>query len=424
MNLLSSRTGRKLLFGALYLSEGAPIGFIWWALPTRLRVAGVSVEEITALTSLLVLPWVFKFLWAPLVDTLRSHRWTICSWIITTQVLMGMSLLPLLWLDLHNNFALVIPLLVLHAFAAATQDASIDALSIASVPSDERGAVNGWMQAGMLTGRALFGGGALLVATTIGEQGVILLLAAVIWSSMVLVILTKSENKDEINRGVSVSHRWRDFFLNLGAASKQQTTWLGLLFAFISAAGFEAVGAVAGPYMIDKGLTQQDVGLFFGVAGVGGMLGGALVGGYISDKIGRQQLVATFLLLFVVNIVAIALLDGVMIHETRVGIVLLLSMLYVFIGMFTAASYALFMDITDPHLGATQFSAYMGATNGCESWAAAAVGKLHSAFGYPIAFMVMAVVSLCSLPALPRLRERKTGGGRETTEVANPADIQ
>ena len=58
MDLLQTSTGRKVLFASLYLSEGAPIGFIWWALPTKLRMEGYPVDEITKFTSILVLPWV------------------------------------------------------------------------------------------------------------------------------------------------------------------------------------------------------------------------------------------------------------------------------------------------------------------------------------------------------------------------------
>ncbi len=407
MNLLSTPTQRKILFGSLYLSEGAPIGFIWWALPTKLRVAGVPVEEITAFTSLLVLPWVFKFLWAPLVDTLRSSRWTLRSWIITTQAAMGVSLLPLLFLTLQRDFAIVIPLLLLHAFAAATQDASIDALSIATVPASERGTINGWMQAGMLAGRSLFGGGALLLTERVGEQAVVALLIIVVWSSMVLVILlpkawipTKSETAVEINEASTGSQRWNEFSLRLKEALQQKTTWFGLLFALFSAAGFEAVGAVAGPYMIDRGISSEEVGFFFAVPVVVGMLGGALLGGYVSDRIGRRRSVAIFLVLFVVDIMALAASDVMLGSESGWWIVVLLATLYFCIGMFTASSYALFMDITNPQLGATQFSAYMGATNACESWSAFAVGKLNVSYGYPAAFLVMSAVSLVSLPML------------------------
>jgi len=56
MSFFHQRPGRIALFTLLYLSEGAPIGFIWWALPTLLRTAGVSVPKITELTAMLVLP--------------------------------------------------------------------------------------------------------------------------------------------------------------------------------------------------------------------------------------------------------------------------------------------------------------------------------------------------------------------------------
>lgn len=42
--LLESARGRTAVFTVLYASEGAPIGFIWWALPTLLRSADVPVS--------------------------------------------------------------------------------------------------------------------------------------------------------------------------------------------------------------------------------------------------------------------------------------------------------------------------------------------------------------------------------------------
>ena len=160
MNPLGTPRGRTVLFTFLYFSEGAPIGFIWWALPTTLRSQGVSVEYITLLTSTLVLPWMFKFLWAPLIDLTRLQQWTLRSWIVTMQGVMGVSLLPLFLLDSWHAIFSVYPFLLIHAIAAATQDAAIDALAIATVPEQERGSLNGWMQVGMLAGRSLLGGGA------------------------------------------------------------------------------------------------------------------------------------------------------------------------------------------------------------------------------------------------------------------------
>ncbi len=154
VSLLNQRQGRIALFTLLYLSEGAPIGFIWWALPTILRTAGVGVPKITALTAMLVLPWVFKFLWAPLVDAMRTPRWGFRAWIISAQLAMGATLLPLIWLDPAGHFQWWGVLLLFHAIFAATQDVAIDAMAINLVPEHQRGTLNGCMQAGMLVGRS------------------------------------------------------------------------------------------------------------------------------------------------------------------------------------------------------------------------------------------------------------------------------
>lgn len=412
MNLLATPWGRRLLFGALYLSEGAPIGFLWWALPTRLRVAGVPVETITALTSLLLIPWMFKWLWAPLVDSLRSGRWSLRSWIVSSQVLMGLTLCPILLLDLHLDFPLVYALLLVHAFAAATQDVSVDALCIATVPSRERGSINGWMQAGMLVGRGALGGGALVLAGVIGDAGVVLLLIGVIWFSMALVLFVTRGNAPAAE---TAQWRFQKFTASLGAALRRKSTWLGLLFAAVAGAGYEAVGAVAGPFLIDRGMSKESVGVFFGVPVILAMMTGALVGGILSDKMDRRRSVALYLVLMSAVIGMIALADVVWDGEAKGLLVGGLGMMYFCIGLFTAASYAMFMDMTDPQLGATQFSAFMGATNLCEAWAGFTVGRLIAAFGYPAGFVVMAIVPLLMVPVLrsmgkESLQQGRTGG--------------
>ena len=74
--------------------------------------------------------------------------------------------------------------------------------------------------------------------------------------------------------------------------------------------------------------------------------------------------------------------------------------MYFFVGMFIASSYALYMDQTNPKIGATQFSTYMAATNGCESWTVWMAGIITGFGGYAAAFLAMSLVSLLSLFAL------------------------
>ncbi|HVS11019.1 MAG TPA: MFS transporter, partial [Planctomycetota bacterium] len=388
MDLLSRPRGRKLAFALLYFSEGAPIGFLWWALPTLMRERGVALEEIGALVSLLALPWALKFLWAPLVDLLRGPRWTLRGWIVASQAVMALSLAPLAWLLPRMELGMITAALLVHALAAATQDVAIDALAIRATPAAERGSLNGWMQTGMLTGRALFGGGALLARDALGERTTILLLGAAVVATMPVALACRDRS---LAAGASAS--LAEFGGRLRRAFAQRGTWAGLAFAAIGGAGFEGVGALAGSYLVDLGHGASSAGWFFSAPAVLLMIAGSLLGGRFSDRAGRRASIAASLLATVVAVAAVALVPRIA-PGSGAAVFVPLGALYLAIGLFTASSYALFMDLTDPRLGATQVSAFMGATTLCESWAARLASLAAPRFGYPAAFLGLALVSL------------------------------
>jgi len=391
---------KRLFFAMLYMSEGAPIGFLWWALPTLLRARGVAVESISLLVSLLAIPWALKFLWAPAVDLRRSVRWGTRGWILASQLLMGLTLLPLAWLDWTADFALVVTFLVMHAFAASTQDVSIDALCIRSTSEQERGVINGWMQAGMLVGRSVFGGTTLILVDVLGTSGMVFLLVGTLW--MVSLAVLAFDKRDETE---SVAPSLSDYRARIMSVLRKRTTWLGLLFAGIGGAAFEGVGSVAGPFLIDAGYATSSVGFFFAVPSVLAMMLGALGGGWIADAMERTKAVRLTLLGVVLIVLGLSLHAGLGDASNPAITLPLLAALYLAIGLFTASSYALFMDLSDRSLGATQFSAYMAATNGCEAWSAFAVGRLVGPFGYPVAFLLLAAVSVSSLPIIGKLKD-------------------
>ncbi len=400
MDFLATPGRRKLLFGGLYLSEGAPIGFIWLALPTRLRDEGVDIRQITWLTALLVLPWTFKFLWAPLVDLCQSPRWTLRHWIVTTQCLMGATLVPLLWLDPVTHFGLLAGLLLVHALSAATQDVSIDALCISVMDGTERGQYNGWMQAGMLMGRALMGGGALVLTRYIGPTAVVTLLVAITMSSMLLVLGSRVEIKEAAGPRTGV------VFRSAMAAIRQRATWFGLAFALVGGAAFKSLEVVYGPFLIDRGYEKAEIGWFSAGPMISAMIAGSILGGWVADRVGRRRFVAIALVWIVTSILCLAVSDLKNDGGRGYQLLGLLACTAFGIGLFTAASYAMFMDITHPAIAATQFSAFMGATNGCESWSSFAVGRIIAGQGYPMGLVVMCLVSLAALPLLFGLRSQ------------------
>ncbi|MGI9012902.1 MAG: MFS transporter [Phycisphaerales bacterium] len=396
-----SRWKRNFLFAALYFSEGAPIGYIWWAMPTRLRAAGMPVEDVAALVAMLTLPWAFKFLWAPAVDALRTRRWGYRCWVTAAQILMGLTLLPLALMPLGDVVEIAAWLLLAHAFCAATQDVAIDALAVSSVAEHDFGKVTGWMQAGMLIGRAIFGGLALAAESWIGGQAVVLILVLCIWFSIFFVWRMPAITADR-DGGENAAQR---FVQSLLRALMRRSTWIGVAIALTVGAGFEAVGGLMGPWLIDQDATQEAIGFFLAVPVVGCMIVGALAGGWLADRLGHRTLIRWSVMAIAAGVVVLLLTS--MAGGPTWAVMLAALPVYLCTGALTASSYALFMDLTDPAIGGTQFSAFMGAMNLCEVWAVAAAGRLAGMYDYTMAFAVIAAASLIALVFLPMLKEAR-----------------
>jgi MFS family permease len=398
LSLLNHKTGRSLIAFAFYFAEGVPIGFIWWAMPTLLRQSGVGINRIGTFTALLTLPWVFKFLWAPLVDLLRSSRFGFTQWIGFAQVMMCLSLLPLAFIPLEGNLVWWTVLLLLHSLCAATQDVAVDALVINVVAQKEKGLLNGYMQAGMLLGRSLFGGGALVFVSQAGLPFTIIFMILAILATMALLPFIKEPPSIHLKRD-----RLLNFKINFREGFRSRRTWYTLAFALTAAAGFEATGALAGPFLTDKNTSLETIGFFFGIPVVLSMLAGGFLGGFLCDRMSRKGSVALFLTGFVLMVLSVSAVDWLAGDAPDYLWIILLSGMYFFTGMFTTASYALFMDVTNPRLGATQFSTYMAATNGCESWSVWVAGGIAASCGYGLAFAAVCAVSLLSLLFLKRI---------------------
>jgi len=406
LGLLDTPRGRRLLFAALYASEGAPIGYLWTALPTKLRQEGVPIEEVAALASLITLPWTLKLLWAPLVDALRSRRTGLRPWIVGAQIAMAVSLLPLFALDPRAQWHAFVACLLVHATCAATQDVAIDALAVKHVPPGERGSATAWMQVGMVLGRAAFGGVALMAERRLGEDVVLAALIGAIVLSSALAWLAGDAGRPGPS---ALRQRMASFLDGLRAALGRQTTWLGLGFVTLAGAGMEATSALAGPLLVDRGFDQEAIGRFFALPVVVVTVLGVLVGGRLSDRLPRVRVAGAALLAVggSVGLVAVcAVPDGTL---PPVRLLAALAFAYLLFGVLTAASYALMMDLTDPQLGGTQFSAYMGAVNLCYVWSAASAGRLAGSLDYAQALAILAGASLLGLALLPAISRRPPG---------------
>jgi MFS family permease len=180
---------------------------------------------------------------------------------------------------------------------------------------------------------------------------------------------------------------------------------LGLVCAVLAGLGYEAFGAVVGPFLQSLGYSKVVVGWFYTFS-LFAMGAGSLLGGKIADRIGHYRV-------YLFSILAIFAVIGVIVtaaqtvpHLQLLNIALGLA-IYFFIGVMISSSYAFFMDISDRSTDkATTFSLIMAGTNACEAIASFGIGRLIPMLGYPIAFFVMGVFSLVSVPFLKMNREK------------------
>jgi len=397
--LLKSDSSRKLsLFAFLYFCEGAPIGLVWWALPPELSSRGIPIETITLLTGSLAIPWALKFLWGPVIDRLRFPGLTYPRWVGFFQIGMAISLVPIVFSGGADNELLWLCLLC-HAIFASAQDVATDAWAIQISQSSIRGLLNGVMQMGMIFGRWLFGAGLLMASTMITfEQATSLLLGFLFLSACILLLHPRLQHWGEISNKVQSG---ATIFKSISG----RRVILALVCAISAGLGYEAFGAVVGPFLQSLGYSKLVVGWFYTFSLVA-MGAGSLLGGKIADRVGHYR-VYMFSILAVFSVIGIiATVAQAVPHLLLLNIAFGLA-IYFFIGVMISSSYAFFMDISDRSKDkATTFSLIMAGTNACEAIASFGIGRLIPRIGYPIAFFVMGVFSIASVPFLKMNREK------------------
>ena len=130
----------------LYFAQGLPNGFLFFALNTYYASQGATVAELAKFSSLLLLPRIFKGLYAPLIDAFTIRKFGRRRfWILSSQIVI-ISLLLLLTL-LGSNLPISSMGLVVMTinFSIAFLDLSTDALAADSLDEKTLSKANGLM---------------------------------------------------------------------------------------------------------------------------------------------------------------------------------------------------------------------------------------------------------------------------------------
>ena len=284
----------------LYLTQGLPHGFFSQALPTLLRQQGMSLEAI-GLMSLVSLPWVLKFLWAPLLDHYQPLKrltggcidghirktWIISANAIAALVLIFIASMPLEYWINQAAVGLACALLVLTVFVV-TQDIATDALAVENIPTAQRGFGNSLQVAGYRIGMIIGGGLLLAIFAQLGWTGTLWALAGLMILGLIPLWFWQPAPV-KVNNEPVLQH-WMGFLRLPGAGA-----WLLLLLTYKVGDAFGTV--MIRPHLVDLGVTLPEFAELLGVWGTVAGLLGALMGGLLLKVFNRLQALIVFVAL-------------------------------------------------------------------------------------------------------------------------------
>jgi len=164
--------------------------FVIFGVPLFLRQAGAPSSMI-GLFFLVALPFVGRFVWAPLVDRYGSGRvGHYRVWVLGAQTLMTSLLIILSLLDPRAAPALVIACLVLLAACLGTLSLALEALTVRLVPRSQLAKAITWQRAGAAGAGLLLGAGVIWVFGGTGWSSALLALAALQAAALLLLART------------------------------------------------------------------------------------------------------------------------------------------------------------------------------------------------------------------------------------------
>jgi PAT family beta-lactamase induction signal transducer AmpG len=403
---------RLLTLCLLYVAQGIPWGFMATTLPAYLTDRGLDLGFVTATLSFTTLPYSFKWIWGPIIDSftipsLGRRR----PWIIFAQGMMAATVIALVAIpDLTIQIKLLAWMILIHTVFNSLQDVAVDALAVDLLADKERGRANGLMYGSKYLGGAI---GGIVMANVVAASGLraALLAQTVILVAIMFVPLLVRESDTpppartpprEIARALAQAFSLRS---TLVAA----VMMLGANFAigFVTATGYSLfVGTLD--------WKPEDYTAITG--GWGLLLGGVVAGltGFLTDRFGRIRIAAIASLALAGGWLFFALMQDHWRNDT----------LIYFLGFYEAAATAMFsvaliamcMDLSWTKIGGSQFAAYMALSNFSTTLGYQFAAKANEMWDFQGVFLAAAVYQvmitfvLLPIDPLQTRRELKDDG--------------
>lgn len=278
--------------------EGLPYTIVNVMLVALLADMGCSNGIAALIPSLLALPWMWKFLWAPFVDTVSTKR----RWMIRMQGVMGLVFL-IAATCLHTPFWLsaIIALSIVAAMASATYDIACDGYYMLSLDQQQQAFFVGIRNTAYRLGM-LFASGFLIILAKEGsasDWSFTLFVAAGLMLLLMLlnIILTRKvvAQTDNALNSTSEKRSFVETVKSFYALHAGKDLLFMLCFILFYRLGEAFLSKVTILFLKDSvenggmGLNNEQYGIIYGTFGILALVIGGIIGGICISRWGLRR---------------------------------------------------------------------------------------------------------------------------------------
>ena len=313
---LSSRSPLRWV-PSLYFAMGLPFVVLNMVSAVLYKDLGISDAQIAFWTSLIMWPWTIKFLWSPFLEIFRTKKF----FVVTTQLLSGILFgLAALSLHLPSFFAVTIAVFAVVAFSGATHDIAADGVYMSELTTQDQAKYIGWQGAFYNLAKLVATGGLVWFAgwlyegfsadgassydASVGSWTVVLLILCGTLVALGLYHLRALPSGGSASEGRSLRDGLSGLKEVVGAFFQKKHIWYYLGFIILYRLGEGFVMKIVPLFLKADtasgglGLTNQQIGLYYGTFGAGAFLIGSLLAGYYIARRGLRRTLFTLCCIF------------------------------------------------------------------------------------------------------------------------------
>jgi MFS transporter, PAT family, beta-lactamase induction signal transducer AmpG len=388
------RLGARLAWvGALSLASGLPYFFFNETVPVWLAASGMSLAGI-GLASGASLPWVLKFLWAPLVDRVGSRQ----RWIRGALALLALTTLALAGADPTRHAVQLAALLLLYVTLSATQDIAVDAYTIEITSGRELGVANS-VRIGAYRGASFISSALLVWVAARAGWGEAFVAGAVLLGGLALATLVLPATRREAAAPATLGEPVAALFGRPGI-------WTVVVFALLFKLDISAMEPMTKPFWVASGFSLDQIAALTTGRLLATVVGAAL-GGVVATRLGIFHALWSLGAVQLLSSVGYGVAAAVGVAKAPIVAAALFENFAA--GLGTAAFLAFLMAVCERRYAATQF-ALLSAIYALSRWAAGLLsGVLAERLGFAAYFFLTFVLGLPAYLLLPRIRRLRVG---------------